>query len=112
MQPVDALTALVEQGQSNGRDDLTMIEGIGPQIADALRNSSIDSFAVLSATNPLQIKQILDESGFGMHDPSTWPDQAQLAAGGEWDKLREWQQVLDGGRVIDGGSMVADSNPR
>ena len=106
MQPVDALTALVEQGQTNGRDDLTMIEGIGPQIADALRGSGIESFAILSATNPVQIKQILDDNGFGIHDPSTWPDQAQLAASGEWDKLREWQEELDGGRVVAGGSMV------
>jgi DNA-directed RNA polymerase subunit beta' len=97
----DGLTALVEQGQTNGNDDLTLIEGIGPAIAELLRNNGIDSFATLSATNPIQIKQILDNHGFAAHDPSTWPDQSQLAAAGDWDKLKEWQSVLDGGRVIE-----------
>jgi len=30
-------------------------------------------------------------------NPSTWPDQAQLADAGEWDKLKQWQDELDGG---------------
>ncbi len=105
------MTALVEQGQNFGADDLSKIEGIGPKIAELLGNSGIDSFATLSMTNPLQIKQILDANGFGAHDPSTWPDQAQLAASGDWDKLREWQDVLNGGRVMEGGSMLGGEMP-
>jgi DNA-directed RNA polymerase subunit beta' len=104
----DALTALVEQGQTNGHDDLTLIEGVGPAIAELLRNHGLDSFATLSATNPVQIKQLLDANGFGAHDPSTWPDQSQLAAAGDWDKLKEWQSVLDGGRVTGDAAPVDD----
>ncbi len=85
----DALTALM-----GGTDDLTLIEGIGPKIAESLRMAGIDSYSTLSATHPNQIKQILEERGLGSHDPSTWPDQAQLAAGGDWDKLKEWQDVI------------------
>ena len=86
-----------------GGDDLTMIEGIGPKIADVLRSSGLASFTMLSVTSPDRIRDLLAEEGgsFVNHDPTTWPDQAQLAANGEWDKLRAWQDVLVGGREPD-----------
>ena len=106
-QPVDALTALVDGGAPQA-DDLTMIEGVGPKIAQLLQTAGINSFASLSVTNPIQIRQLLEDNGLGVHDPSTWPDQAQLAAAGDWDKLREWQAELEGGRIVgDGGAAVA-----
>ena len=30
----------------------------------------------------------------------TWPAQAEMAAAGEWDKLKAWQDELDGGKVV------------
>ena len=33
-----------------------------------------------------------------MHDPTTWPQQSQLAADGKWDELKTLQDELDGGR--------------
>ena len=33
-----------------------------------------------------------------MIDPSTWPEQASLAAAGEWDALQALQDELKGGR--------------
>ena len=33
-----------------------------------------------------------------MHDPKTWPKQAEMAAAGEWDKLSKWQDELKGGK--------------
>ena len=84
-----------------GGDDLTMIEGVGPKIADVLRSSGIASFTMLSVTSADRIRELLAEEGgsFANHDPTTWPDQAQMAANGEWDKLRAWQDVLVGGRA-------------
>ena len=35
---------------------------------------------------------------FQMHDPTSWPDQAKLAAEGRWDELKELQDILQGGR--------------
>jgi hypothetical protein len=31
-------------------------------------------------------------------NPTTWPDQAGLAAAGEWDRLKALQDGLKGGR--------------
>ncbi len=95
-----------------GADDLTKIEGIGPAIAGHLNAAGINSYSELAATTPERIKEILDAvGGYGAHDPSTWPDQAQLAATGEWGHLKEWQDQLDGGREVGGGSAPAAVAP-
>ncbi len=81
-------------------DDLKKIEGIGPKISEILNNNGISTFAELAAMAPDAIKDILVEAGpqYNRADPSTWPDQAALAAKGDWDALQKWQDELDGGR--------------
>jgi len=37
-------------------------------------------------------------SRYKMHDPSTWPKQAELAAKGKWDQLAILQDELSGGK--------------
>ena len=96
----EAAPSMVESMPMLEGDDLTMIEGIGPKIAELFQSAGIDTFSTLASTPPDQIKEFLEDNGFGAHDPSTWPDQSQLAAAGAWDKLREWQAQLDGGRVL------------
>ena len=83
------------------KDDLKKIEGIGPKIAELLNNAGIVTWAQLSTTAVDKIKGILTEAGnrYKMHDPTSWPRQSQLAADGEWDKLKEWQDALDGGKA-------------
>lgn len=89
----------VTEQPSNGGDDLTKIEGIGPAIAKHLNAAGISSFSQLATTTPERIQEILDGlHGYRTHDPTTWPVQSQLAAGGEWERLQEWQDQLDGGR--------------
>jgi len=104
--------APAEVGGMIGEDDLTKIEGIGPAIAGHLKAAGINRFSELAATTPERIKEILDAvGGYGAHDPSTWPDQAQLAATGEWGHLKEWQDQLDGGREVGGESAHAAVAP-
>ena len=82
------------------KDDLTQIEGIGPKIAEILVKSDIKTFDELAKSSPEQIKEILVAAGtrYKMHDPSTWPEQAQLAADGKWDELKELQDRLNSGK--------------
>jgi len=82
-------------------DDLKKIEGIGPKIASILTESGIDTFEKLAQADPEKISALLIEKGgkrYAMHDPSTWPKQARLAAEGKWDELQQWQDQLKGGR--------------
>jgi DNA-directed RNA polymerase subunit beta' len=81
-------------------DDLTKIEGVGPKIAEHLASGGITTFAQLGQASPNELSEFLIAGGFAVRDPSTWPDQARLAAAGEWDKLSEWQDELDGGKIV------------
>lgn len=82
-------------------DDLKKIEGIGPKIAELLNAAGIQSYADLAGTDIEKIKEVLDEAGsrYKMHDPTTWPEQAQMAADGKWDELKELQENLKGGKA-------------
>lgn len=83
-------------------DDLKKIEGVGPAIEKLLHAAGITTFAGMAATAPEKIKEILVEAGsrFGFHDPTTWPQQAGLAAEGKWDELKKLQEELDGGKAV------------
>jgi len=85
---------------SEEADDLKKIEGIGPKIEEVLKNNGITTFAALAAASPDAIKEMLTEAGpqFNRANPTTWPEQAAMAAKGEWDALKKWQDELDGGR--------------
>ncbi len=82
-------------------DDLKVIEGIGPKISRVLAEAGITTFAQLAATDPEEIRNILEASDprLGrLADPSTWPDQAALAAGGNWEALTSLKGELRRGR--------------
>ena len=81
-------------------DDLKLIEGIGPKIAEVLNNNGVTSFAALASTSVDDIKQWLtdDEGSFNTADLTTWAQQAQLAADGKMDELKALQDELKGGR--------------
>jgi large subunit ribosomal protein L21 len=81
---------------SGKADDLKKIEGIGPKIAETLTAAGIATYADLAKAKPAKIAEII-EGVRGNHVPDTWPQQAQLAADGKWDELKELQDKLDGG---------------
>lgn len=78
-------------------DDLSKIEGIGPVIATTLVNGGIATYAQLAAANVDDIQTMI-EGVRGSHDAGTWPQQAALAAAGDWDELQTLQDELDGGK--------------
>lgn len=82
-------------------NDLKIVEGIGPKIAELLNKAGIDTWKKLSVTTPEKIKEILDAAGpqYNIHDPGTWPAQAGLADNGNWDALKKIQDELKGGKV-------------
>ncbi len=79
-------------------DDLEIIEGIGPKIASVLQANGIRSFAQLAASNPEHIEAILRQAGLRLANASTWPEQARLAAAGDWQGLSELTSQLKAGR--------------
>jgi predicted flap endonuclease-1-like 5' DNA nuclease len=81
-------------------DDLTKIEGIGKKIAALLAAENILTFKDLSKISAKKLKGLLEVAGskFQMHDPSSWPKQAKLAAAAKWEELEELQKELIGGK--------------
>jgi predicted flap endonuclease-1-like 5' DNA nuclease len=81
-------------------DDLTKIEGIGKKIAALLEAENILSFKDLSKASAKKLKGILEVAGskFQVHDPTSWPKQAKLAAAGKWEELEALQKELIGGK--------------
>lgn len=80
-------------------DDLKKIEGVGPKASEAMVAAGMDTFAKVAKATPEQIAKILTEASSTLAHltPDTWPEQAQLAADGKWDELKELQDKLDGG---------------
>ena len=81
-------------------DNLRRIEGIGPKISGLLQAAGITTFARLAETHASRLEEILHEASITIADPTTWPEQAQLAAAGEWDALNALQDELKGGRLV------------
>ena len=81
-------------------DDLKVIEGIGPKIEALLKAAGIATWAALADSHADRLQEILDTGGdrFRIADPTSWPDQASLAAEGRWKDLDEYQDILLGGR--------------
>ncbi|MCS6828471.1 MAG: helix-hairpin-helix domain-containing protein, partial [Caldilinea sp.] len=81
-------------------DNLQIIEGIGPKIAELLAQNGITSFADLAAASPEDLRKMLLAAGrrFAVTDPTTWPEQAALAAKGDLEALKALQASLKGGR--------------
>jgi len=82
------------------KDDLKLIEGIGPKIEEVLNKANIFTFTDLQKSDRDTLKSLLNDAGsqYRMHEPETWPTQAKIANKREWNKLKEYQEHLTGGR--------------
>jgi predicted flap endonuclease-1-like 5' DNA nuclease len=82
-----------------GADNLEVIEGIGPRIAQLLRQNGVSSFAELATMSQPALRAVLEKGGprFRIANPGTWPEQAALAAANRWEDLRALQDELHGG---------------
>ncbi len=91
----------IEKAKSIGlrlksNDDFEIIEGIGPIISILLNQNGIKSFYDLSRADVRELEAVLLEAGpnFRMTDPSSWPEQASLAAHNSWNALMAYQGQL------------------
>ena len=80
-------------------NDLTVVEGIGPKINELFNNAGIKTFVQLAAATVPQMRKILDDGGsrFRIANPSTWAQQAALAAENKWSELKTLQDKLSAG---------------
>jgi predicted flap endonuclease-1-like 5' DNA nuclease len=82
-------------------DDLTKVVGIGPKVYSVLRSAGISSFSKLGSTNLDKLEDILvaeNPNILRLTDPSTWSEQAKLAASQDWEALSTLQETLKSNR--------------
>jgi large subunit ribosomal protein L21 len=79
-------------------DDLTILEGIGPKVNTLLQTAGIATFSQLANADVSSLKEILEANDLQFMDPTSWPEQAQLAAEGKSEELKAFQDSLKGGR--------------
>ena len=82
-------------------DDLKKIEGVGPKIESLMKEGGLKTWAAVAAASPESIKEILVAAGsrYQMHDPTSWPLQAGMAAEGKMEELSKWQDEHKGGKM-------------
>lgn len=93
-------TAEVPAIVPSAKDDIEKIEGIGPKIAIVLAKAGITSFTQLAETPVERLRALLKSAGprFVTHDPTTWPEQAKLAAAGDWEAFNKLTDELVAGK--------------
>ena len=82
-------------------DELERIDGIGPKISSVLQAAGITTFATLAATDASSLEEVLEAESprlARLADPATWPEQARLAAAGDWEGFEALLSTLKAGR--------------
>ncbi len=81
------------------RDNLQIIEGIGPKISRTLQSAGVKNWGDLSGKSATELEAILTAAKINtkINNPKTWPEQARLANEGEWEELVKYQKFLDTG---------------
>ncbi len=87
-------------GKAIARDDLKIVEGIGPVLERVLNEAGYTTWAAVADASPedLATAMVAADERHRIHDPGTWPRQARLAHLGEFEALKALQDVLDGGK--------------
>jgi predicted flap endonuclease-1-like 5' DNA nuclease len=94
------VSTLSEAVETVTPDDLKKIEGIGPKVASLLNQAGIMTFQQMVDAGAEKLESILDQAGLQMIDADTWPEQARLAAAGDWEGLQKLQDELKGGKRV------------
>jgi predicted flap endonuclease-1-like 5' DNA nuclease len=88
-------------GKPVKKDDLKLVEGIGPKIQGLFHNYDIKTWKALSETSVSKCQEVLDSGGdrYKVHDPASWPMQAKMAYEGKWKELAKWQDEHKHGKL-------------
>lgn len=96
---VDVGAAALAGFSVKGDDDIIIIEGIGPKIAELFKNNGVSTFAQISKMSVPEMSAILDKGGprFKLANPGSWAHQAKLAHENRWSELKALQDELYAG---------------
>ena len=81
------------------RDDLKVVEGIGPKIEKLLNNAGYLTFRSVADAEPAALALIMEAAGprFKLARTETWPEQAALLADNNMEAFKKLTDALKGG---------------
>jgi predicted flap endonuclease-1-like 5' DNA nuclease len=81
------------------RDDLLVVEGVGPKVNELLQGAGIITWRALANKTADELRTILSNGGdkFRILNPNSWPKQAALLADGKWDEFKAYADYLIAG---------------
>jgi predicted flap endonuclease-1-like 5' DNA nuclease/DNA primase large subunit len=96
---LDKAAATAAGFKVRGMDDLEVIEGIGPKIAELFHKAGIHMFWELEKTPVTRMQEILTAAGphYKLANPASWAQQSGLAANNRWAELKKLQDELSAG---------------
>jgi large subunit ribosomal protein L21 len=82
-----------------GKDNIEIIEGIGPKIAKVLADNGITTFAALATAKADDMTAMLKASGgrFSLANTASWAEQAALLRDGKMEEFKKLCDELVGG---------------
>jgi predicted flap endonuclease-1-like 5' DNA nuclease len=89
--------ASLHQRTRRMHDDFTHLAGIGKKISTTLNNAGIKTFSKLADTDVNHIREVLEKENpalLKLSNPATWPEQARIAAEGDWEALSNLQKSI------------------
>jgi len=99
-EPLDLEASAAVLGRQIELDDLTVIDGIGPKIAELCAGIGITTWSKLAESDVAVLQSMLDDAGsrYRVHDPASWPRQAGLLAAGRWGEFAALTDDASDGR--------------
>lgn len=81
------------------KDDLLIIEGIGPKVNELFAQKGITTYAQLAAMSKEEVASVLDSGGerFKILNGNSWPKQAELLRDGKMDEFTKYTDYLIAG---------------
>jgi large subunit ribosomal protein L21 len=94
-----AAPVIASAAQKGGKDDIELIEGLGPKMGQVLRGKGITTFAQIADAKADDLVAILKESGgrFIYASVPTWAQQAALLRDGKMEEFKKLCDELVGG---------------
>ena len=94
-----AAAPVISVAQKGGKDDIEIIEGIGPKIAAVLAANGITTFAKLADAKADDMTAMLKASGgrFSLANTASWAEQAALLRDGKMEEFKKLCDELVGG---------------
>ncbi len=91
--------AAAPKASKAGKDNIEIIEGIGPKIAQVLADNGISTFAALANAKADDMTAMLKASGgkFSLANTASWAEQAALLRDGKMEEFKALTDALVGG---------------